>query len=141
MVARVLVIDDDEPIRVLFATALERRGYEVGTAPSGDGGVEAAMKMIPELVLLDLEMPGMDGWQTLSALRAQPLLAAVPVVLITACELDAEAVVRAGFDHYLRKPVTIGGLTAAVERFLSHPHGGTGPAQSAAGRRADSTTC
>jgi DNA-binding response OmpR family regulator len=97
MVTRVLVIDDDEPIRVLFATALERRGYDVSTAPSGDGGVEAAMKISPDLILLDLETPGMDGWNTLSALRAQPLLAGIPVVLLTArgsiwtwsCERDS----------------------------------------------------
>jgi CheY-like chemotaxis protein len=137
MVTRVLVIDDDEPIRVLFATALERRGYDVSTAPSGDGGVEAAIRMIPDLILLDLEMPGMDGWETLSALRAQPLLAATPVVLITARELDLDAIVRAGFDDYLRKPVLIGRLTAAVERFLPD----TGPTQSEAGRRGASSTC
>jgi CheY-like chemotaxis protein len=140
MVTRVLVIDDDEPIRVLFATALERRGYDVSTAPSGDGGVEAAMKMIPDLILLDLEMPGMDGWETLSALRAQPRLAAIPVMLLTARELDLDAVVGAGFDDYLRKPVFIGRLTAAVERLLPHPHGSTGPAQSEAGRRGGSST-
>lgn len=103
----VLVVDDNDLNRTLACSLLERHGYRVLEADSGDAGVTAARQARPALVLLDLAMPGKNGFVTLAELRADASTAKIPVVALTALAMRGdEAEVRAaGFDAYLTKPI------------------------------------
>ena len=107
----VLVIDDDNDIREAVAEILLSEGYEVEQARNGVEGLRAARAGHPSLILLDLMMPVMNGWQFREAQRADPEIADVPVVIVSAAagkELDAAA--------YLHKPFELPELVAVVER-------------------------
>ncbi len=105
--SRVLLIDDEPDLRRLAEVSLSAvGGWKVTSCASGAEGVEAALREPPDLVLLDVQMPGLDGPQTLAALRREPALAAVPVVFLTAtCAEDDLARLRAlGARGVVQKP-------------------------------------
>ncbi len=116
----VLVVDDHDLNRQLARALLERRGYRVLEAEGGAVGVELARRERPALVLMDLAMPGLDGFDALLALKAAPETKGIPVVALTALAMSGdEARARAaGFDDYVTKPVEQAALLAAVERAL-----------------------
>jgi DNA-binding response OmpR family regulator len=103
---------------------LEHAGYVVGSATTGELGVRAAATEPPDLVLLDLQLPGIDGHETLRRLREEVLPDGVPVVAVTALamEEDRDRARRSGFDGYLEKPISPRALPGQVEGFLA---GGT----------------
>jgi DNA-binding response OmpR family regulator len=115
--ARVLVIDDDGDIRALVAGLLERAGYEVNEASDGRDGLRAVFSDRPDLVLLDVTMPGLDGWATLERIRE---LTDVPVLMLTARSDELEKVrgLKAGADDYMTKPFGRQELLARVEVLL-----------------------
>lgn len=119
---RVLVVEDNDRNLKLVRAVLEHAGYEVRAAGSAEDCVAAATKDPPDLVLMDLQLPGMDGFAGLGALRADPATLAVPVVALTALAMprDRERVRQAGFDGYLEKPISVRDLPeqvrAAIER-------------------------
>jgi DNA-binding response OmpR family regulator len=115
--ARVLVIDDDGDIRALVAGLLERAGYEVNKASDGRDGLRAVFSDRPDLVLLDVTMPGLDGWATLERIRE---LTDVPVLMLTARSDELEKVrgLKAGADDYMTKPFGRQELLARVEALL-----------------------
>jgi DNA-binding response OmpR family regulator len=115
--ARVLVIDDDGDIRALVAGLLERAGYEVNEASDGRDGLRAVFSDRPDLVLLDVTMPGLDGWATLERIRE---LTDVPVLMLTARSDELEKVrgLKAGADDYMTKPFGRQELLARVEALL-----------------------
>jgi two-component system cell cycle response regulator DivK len=117
---RVLVIEDNALNLKLVRDVLEHAGYAVGSATTGELGVEAAAAEPPDLVLLDLQLPGIDGHETLRRLRADVLPAGVPVVAVTALAMaeDRDRARRAGFDGYLEKPISPRALPSQVEQFL-----------------------
>lgn len=117
---RVLVCDDEEVVRSLVRAALTRRGFEVLEARDGNEAVEAIGRERPDLVLLDLMMPGRTGVEVLEAIRAEPSLAAVPVLMLTARadEADQAAALAAGAHGFLPKPFTLTELDAAVADLL-----------------------
>ena len=125
MSPRVLVIEDNDLNLKLVRDVLEHAGYDVGSATTGELGVEAAAAEPPDLVLLDLQLPGIDGHETLRRLRAEVLPEGVPVVAVTALAMaeDRDRASRAGFDGYLEKPISPRALPGQVEHFL----GGGGP--------------
>ncbi|PKH37222.1 two-component system, cell cycle response regulator DivK [Nocardioides alpinus] len=120
MSPRVLVIEDNDLNLKLVRDVLEHAGYTVGSATTGELGVEAAASEPPDLVLLDLQLPGIDGHETLRRLREDVLPAGVPVVAVTALAMaeDRDRARRAGFDGYLEKPISPRALPAHVEHFL-----------------------
>ena len=115
--ARVLVIDDDADIRGLVAELLGRAGLEVEGAPDGRVGLRAFHKSPPDLVVLDVSMPELDGWQTLERIRD---LSDVPVIMLTARGEELERVrgLKAGADDYVVKPFGRQELVARVEALL-----------------------
>ena len=118
---RILVIEDNALNLKLVRDVLEHAGYDVGSAATGELGVAAAATEPPDLVLLDLQLPGIDGHETLRRLREEVLPDGVPVVAVTALAMaeDRERAQRAGFDGYLEKPISPRALPAQVERFLA----------------------
>ncbi len=90
---KVLLVDDDDDVRVLGQLSLRRRGWEVVVAADGPEALEVARRELPDALLLDVQMPGWDGPETLAALRQEPACAAIPVVFLTA-QADADDVLR-----------------------------------------------
>ena len=117
---RILVVEDNELNLKLVRDVLSYAGYEVVEARTGEQGVELAAECRPDLVLMDLQLPGIDGIEALRQLRASPRSQAVPVVAVTAYAMreDRERAVRAGFDGYMEKPFGIRELPGQVRRFL-----------------------
>ena len=105
---RVLLTDDDPFVRTVYADTLRARGCEVTEARSGEESVSIARTLQPDLVLMDLSMPGMDGWQALAALRGHPQTRDLVVIALTASTTgDARArALEAGFDEFIAKPFT-----------------------------------
>lgn len=110
---RVLVIDDDFSVRDLATRILAREQFEVLTAQSGAAGIAAAREHRPDVIVLDVLMPGMDGWQVLKALKEDPRTAAIPVVMQSMLE-EREIGLEKGADDYLTKPVESGKLVDAI---------------------------
>ena len=115
--ARVLVVDDDSDIRRLVRELLERAGYDVVDAANGREGLRTLYSTSPDLVLLDVSMPELDGWQTLERIRD---VSDVPVVMLTARAAELEKVrgLKAGADDYVTKPFGRQELLARVEAHL-----------------------
>ena len=102
----VLVADDDPDILLLITVTLERDGYEVVAARDGLGALKAAIECVPYLVLLDLMMPGLDGYEVTRRLRGERLTKDIPIVIVTAAaeEHQAARALEAGADAYMKKP-------------------------------------
>ena len=118
---RVLVVDDERKNRQLIEVMLGEDGYQVLTANCGADALEMVALSAPDLVLLDVMMPGMDGYQVASRLKADPKTAHIPVVILTALG-DANSVAHglgAGAVQYLTKPVNRAELRACVSSLLS----------------------
>lgn len=126
---RVLLTDDDPFVRAVYVDALRTRGCEVTEARGGDEAVTLARALQPDLVLMDLAMPGTDGWQALAALRADPETRALVVVALTATESREvrERAAAAGFDGFVAKPFTPASLLRQLEAVWERIRG-TAPA-------------
>jgi signal transduction histidine kinase/DNA-binding response OmpR family regulator len=114
----VLVIDDDAPSRELMARFLAREGFHIVTASSGAEGLRLAREIRPQLITLDVLMPGMDGWSVLAELKADPELADIPVVVVSITD-DAALGYALGASEYLTKPVDRERLTTIVRRYVA----------------------
>lgn len=135
---RVLLTDDDPFVRAVYVDALRKRGCEVTEARGGDEAVTLARALQPDLVLMDLAMPGMDGWQALAALRADPETRALVVVALTATDSrDArERAAEAGFDGFVAKPFTPASLLRQLEAVWDRVRGTVPPPPDEAGMEA-----
>ncbi len=111
----VLVIDDDPVISELMTRSLVKDGYRVETASSGQQGLELARALKPAIITLDVIMPGMDGWSVLTALKADPALADIPVVILTMVD-DKNLGFALGASDYLSKPIDWKRLTTSLNR-------------------------
>ena len=123
---RILVVEDNERNLKLVRDVLQYAGYEVIAARSGEQGVTLAREWTPDLVLMDLQLPTMNGTEALHILRADPLTRAIPVVAVTASAMneDRERALRDGFDSYLEKPISVRTFPDLVRGFLrkkEHP--------------------
>ncbi len=114
----VLVADDDEAVRELVATILEEEGYAVRTAASGSEALSVARQERPAVVLMDVNMPGLDGLSACRRLRADERLAALPVVLMSSQPIPGDELRRCRADNFLPKPFDITELVDEVERHL-----------------------
>ncbi|MEX2570967.1 MAG: response regulator [Gemmatimonadota bacterium] len=114
---RILIVEDSPPIRLALRIALERLGFEVVDAADGRSGVRHALRHLPDLVLIDLEMPGMDGWQLLRALRQDFRTCDLPAIATTLRdEVSPGTAHSAGFGGLLRMPFTVSDLYIAITR-------------------------
>ncbi len=119
---RIVCIEDDPQIIELVRMILGRKGHQVIGAAGGQEGLTLVQVQRPDLILLDLMMPDLDGWEVYRRLKEDPLLAAVPVIVVTARAQDIDRVLGlrvAHVDDYLTKPFTPKQLTDSVERILS----------------------
>jgi CheY-like chemotaxis protein len=118
---RILLVEDNDLNRDMLSRRLERRGYEVILAVDGRDGLKKAAEMLPNLILLDLSLPEMDGWEVLQRLKSDPGLKHIPVVALTAHALvtDRNRALEAGFDDYDIKPVDLPRLLAKMETLLT----------------------
>ena len=118
--AKILIIEDNEANLNLVRYLLEHRGYATFTAVDGNAGVEMAQAHHPDLILCDLQMPGLDGFGVLRKLREDPELRKVVMIAVTALSMpgDRDSVLAAGFDGYLAKPIDPETFVTQVEAFL-----------------------
>jgi pilus assembly protein CpaE len=136
MAERILIVDDDRDSLTLIGLMLQRQGYQTATAQSGSQALQMAEAQPPDLILLDVMMPDMDGFEVCRRLRSVPRLAQIPVIMFTAKTLveDKVAGFEAGADDYLTKPTHPQELNARVKAMLSRARS---QAQTADARRAD----
>ncbi|MBI2001568.1 MAG: response regulator [candidate division NC10 bacterium] len=121
--AKILVVDDEALLRAMLQDALEEAGYAVVVADNGRAGIASAKADRPDCILLDVMMPGLDGYETCAAIKADPDLAAIPVVLISATT-DLRVIDRAekvGAAEVLPKPVPMEQLQQALAIALNPP--------------------
>lgn len=119
----VLIVEDDEDTRTIYGAALAERGYQVLTAIHGAEGVHIARTRCPDLLLLDIRMPVMNGWAAARYLKSYPETRSIPICAISAHELEAEEdkLVERYVDCFLLKPVDPGSVVAEVERRIGSP--------------------
>ncbi len=131
MARTVLVIDDEPELVKLLDYNLTRAGYAVLTARDGERGLAAARQHSPDLVVLDVMMPGLDGWEVCKRLRADPATAAVPLLMLTAKADEADRVLglELGADDYVTKPFGVKELLARVKALLRRAEGQAAPAE------------
>jgi CheY-like chemotaxis protein len=120
-VKKVLIADDKATGRELVRTVLENRGYEVFEAIDGIDALNSAYRIHPDLIILDLHMPGLDGFGVIKELRLDDHFATVPVLALTASAMqgDRQRALSEGFTGYITKPVSLKALRAEVERLLA----------------------
>jgi len=123
--ATILYIDDTENNRILVSRRLERKGYTVLTAVNAEEGLTLARQKMPDLILMDMGMPDVDGWTATRQLKADPNLGAIPVIALTAHAMqgDREKALDAGCDDYETKPFDFPRLFEKIEsRLASRKH-------------------
>jgi diguanylate cyclase (GGDEF)-like protein len=118
--ARILVIDDDPLMRRIVTQSLDRKVYDLHEADSGESGIELALELRPEIILLDVMMPEMDGFEVIRRLRTHPMTQSVPIVLLTALGEMNEKIhgMQLGADDYITKPFDPRELRARVQAHL-----------------------
>ena len=118
--ARLLVIEDNPQNLKLAQLLLQRAGHVVLTAPDGEAGLNSARVDRPDLILMDVQMPGMDGLSVTRMLKSEAATAGIKVIALTALAMkgDAERILEAGCDAYLAKPFQYNELVAVVDRVL-----------------------
>jgi two-component system cell cycle response regulator DivK len=122
----ILLIEDNEQNRYLLTFLLEQSGYQVLSAADGARGIEAALRTLPALILLDIQLPTMDGYAVARALRQNEALQQIPIVAVTSYAMpgDREKALEAGCAGYIEKPINPDTFVAEMERALSWPHKG-----------------
>ena len=123
----ILIVEDNERNLKLLRDVLEYAGYEVRVARTAEDALTLAVSEPPDLVLMDLQLPGIDGMEALRLLRENPRTADIPVVAVTAQAMkqDRERALRAGFDGYVEKPISVRAFPDQVRRFLPGEEVGT----------------
>jgi two-component system, cell cycle response regulator DivK len=117
---RLLYVEDNEMNRDMLSRRLQRRGFEVLIASDGEQGVAMAAAEKPDLILMDMSLPVLDGWQATRRLKAAPDTAGIPVIGLTAHAMatDRDKCLETGCDDYDTKPVELGRLLEKIERLL-----------------------
>jgi CheY-like chemotaxis protein len=118
--AKILIVEDNELNLDMLVRRLARKGYEVVSAVDGEQGLSMAMTEKPDLILMDMSLPGMDGWEATRQIKANPVTQPIPVIALTAHAMvgDREKALRAGCDDYDTKPVEFQRLLEKMENLL-----------------------
>jgi CheY-like chemotaxis protein len=118
--AKILLVEDNEENRDMLSRRLTRRGYEVVIALDGGQGVAMAQSEIPDLILMDMDLPVLNGWEATRQLKAAPATQAIPIIALTAHAMmgDREKAIDAGCDDYDTKPIEFSRLIEKIEAFL-----------------------
>lgn len=126
MKATILLIEDNPQNRYLARFLLEKRGHDVVHAATGPEGLELAATIRPDLILLDIQLPGMDGHAVARALKADGELKSIPIVAVTSYAMagDRDRCIEAGAEGYIEKPIDPESFVAEVERFMPAPESG-----------------
>ena len=126
MGARILVVEDTEDNRQIIRDLLGNAGYEICEATDGEAGLASAGEMIPDLIIMDIQLPKMDGLEVTRRLKDQPKLAHIPVIAVTSYSLsgDEDRCRAAGCDGYIAKPFSPRQLLALVRDLVPTPHHG-----------------
>ncbi|TVR21452.1 MAG: response regulator [Anaerolineaceae bacterium] len=117
---RILVIEDNRDNMTLIVDLLQSMGHEVIQARDGVQGVAGAQEEVPDLILMDLSLPKMDGWTATGQIKADPALNHIPIIALTAHAMagDREKALAAGCDDYLTKPINFAEFTKKLARYL-----------------------
>ena len=120
MSQRILVIEDHEDNRRIINDTLSSGGFQVIEAVTGDGGVAKAESEIPDLIIMDIQLPGLDGYEATRLIKANPALRHIPIIVVTSYALsgDDKKAREAGCDAYLAKPFSPRKLLATTRKFL-----------------------
>jgi two-component system, cell cycle response regulator DivK len=118
---KVLIVEDNEMNRDMLARRLVRKGYEIAVALDGNQGLEIALSIRPDLILMDMTLPGMDGTEVTRQLKADPSSSHIPIIALTAHAMpeDREIALEAGFDDYDTKPIDMPRLLEKIEACLA----------------------
>ena len=118
---RILIVEDNDLNRDMLSRRLARRSFQIVAAADGAAGVEAAIRESPDLVLMDMSLPVVDGWQATRMIKANPETSAIPVMALTAHALkeDRERALEAGCDEFETKPVDLDRLLTKIDVLLS----------------------
>ena len=116
----ILIVEDNEKNMKLARDILQAKGYATLEAVNGEDGVRMAFERKPDLVLMDIQLPDIDGIAALKQIRTNPTLDAIPVVAVSASVMpdDHQKIVNSGFDAFITKPINLKQFLAAVQRFL-----------------------
>jgi two-component system, cell cycle response regulator DivK len=117
----ILVVEDNEKNRKLVRDVLTFKGYAIVEADNGEDGVRLAQERLPKLILMDIQLPGIDGIEALRRIRANADTRAIPIIAVTASAMDRDRqqIMAAGFDGYQSKPLNVKEFIAAVEAILA----------------------
>jgi len=118
--ARILLVEDNELNRDMLSRRLIRRGFEVMLAENGELAVSMAGEHMPDLILMDMSLPIIDGWEATRRIKGNPATAPIPIIALTAhaMESDRERAMQAGCDDYDSKPVDLARLLGKIEKLL-----------------------
>ena len=117
---RILIVEDNELNRDMLARRLQRADFDVSLASDGEEGVALALQLVPDLVIMDLSLPKLDGWAATAQIKGSPATAAVPVLALTAHAMDSDRqrALDAGCDDYDTKPVEMSRLLEKIRALL-----------------------
>ncbi|HWS72424.1 MAG TPA: response regulator [Thermoanaerobaculia bacterium] len=118
--SKLLLIEDNEMNRDMLQRRLQKRGYDVVVAVDGQEGIEVARRELPDLVLLDMSLPVLDGWSAAGILKGEPPTAGIPIIALTAHAMagERERAMAAGCDEYETKPIDLPRLLTKIETLL-----------------------
>ncbi len=118
--SKILLVEDNEMNRDMLSRRLERKGFEVAIAVDGQAGIDMASSESPDLILMDLSLPVVDGWEATRQIKADPATHSIPVIALTAHAMagDEQKALEAGCDDYDTKPVDIKRLLGKVNNLL-----------------------
>ncbi len=132
--AKVLLVEDNEMNRDMLSRRLQRKGFEVITAADGREGVAKASAESPDLILLDMSLPVMDGWEAARKIKGDPETRGIPIIALTAHAMagDREKALEAGCDEYDTKPIELPRLLGKINLFLGEDTPASGAAEGTA---------
>jgi len=118
---RILLVEDNEMNRDMLSRRLQRRGYDVLMAEDGQAGIEMVIRERPDIVLMDMSLPVLDGWEATRRLKSDTATQSIPVIALTshAMESDRQSALAAGCDDYDTKPIELSRLIEKIEKLLA----------------------